>query len=221
MESLIADGHVTRGYLGVMIQSITPALASEFNLKNNKGALIGDVVPDGPAAKAGFTDGDVVTEFNGHSVIDSRHLRLEVAETQPGTKVPVEILRNGESKKLEVTVRAIPGSDQLAEASPADNSDNGTLNGVGVGDLDDSARDQFHVPKEVKGAVVTQVEQNSPAAEAGIKTGDVIEEINHHAVKNADDAVQLTAKTTSKQTLVRVWENGGSHYVVVDESKEG
>ena len=218
MQELIADGHVTRGYLGVMIQSITPALADEFKLKSNKGALIGDVVPNGPAAKAGFSDGDVVVEFNGHSVTDSRHLRLEVAETKPGTTVPVEILRNGNRQKLEVTVKSLPGSDELAQNSSTDNKDDGTLNGVGVGDLDPSAREQFHVPEGVKGAVVTDVASDSPAAEAGLKPGDVIQEINHHPVKSADEAVQLTTKTTSKKTLVRVWENGGSHYVVVDES---
>jgi len=218
MESLITDGHVTRGYLGVLIQSITPSLAAEFKLKDMGGALVGDVVPGGPADKAGFTDGDVVVEFNGHRVSDSRHLRLEVAETKPGTEVPVEVLRNGERQKLEVTVRSLPGSDQVAEADSANDPDTGTLNGVGVGDLDQASRDQFHVPKEVKGAVVTRVDHDSAAAEAGLKPGDVIEEINHHPVKNADEAVQLTEKTISKKTLVRVWENGGSHYVVVDES---
>jgi len=218
MESLIKDGQVTRGYLGVMIQNVTPDLAHEFKLKDAQGALVGDVVPDGPAAKAGFTAGDVVLSFNGHSVTDSRHLRLEVAQTKPGTVVPVEILRDGEHQKLEVTVKPMPGSEEVASASSANDQDTGTLNGVGVGDLDQSAREQFHVPASVKGAVVTQVDQTSPAAEAGLKPGDVIQEINRHPVKNADDAVQLTAKTTSKQTLVRVWENGGSRYVVVDES---
>jgi serine protease Do len=220
MEDLIKDGHVTRGYLGVMIQSITPALANEFKLKDNKGALIGDVLPDGPADKAGFKDGDVVVKFNGHAVIDSRRLRLEVAETKPGTAVPVEVLRNGDMQKLEVTVKPLPGGDQVAEGGSSNNPDTGTLNGVDVGDLDQATREQFHVPNEVKGAVVTQVESGSPAAEAGLKPGDVIEEINRHSVKNADEAVQLTEKTTSKQTLVRVWENGGSHYVVVDESNK-
>jgi serine protease Do len=218
MTSLVKDGQVTRGYLGVMIQNVTPELASQFNLKDTQGALIGDVVPDGPAAKAGFSAGDVVLSFNGHPVTDSRHLRLEVAETQPGTSVPVEILRNGEQKKLEVTVKPIPGSDEVASAGSGNDQDTGTLNGVGVGDLDQAARDQFHVPAEVKGAIVTDVDRSSPAAEAGLKPGMVIEEINRHPVKNADEAVQLTAKATSKQTLVRIWENGGSRYVVVDES---
>jgi len=221
MVSLIKDGHVTRGYLGVTIQNINPVLAQEFKLKDNQGALIADVAPDGPADKAGFKDGDVVVQFNGHSVADSRRLKLEVADTAPGTSVPVEILRDGAKQKLEVTVKSLPGGEPLAKAaSPEAADDTGTLNGVGVGDLDQATREQFHVPKNVHGAVVTQVDNGSAAAAAGLKPGDVIEEINRHPVKSADEAVQLTEKAASKQTLVRVWENGGSHYLVVDESSQ-
>jgi len=218
MESLVKNGRVTRGYIGVMIQSITPALAQEFNLKETTGALVGDVVANGPAEQAGFKEGDVVTEFNGQKITDSRQLQLTVAETSPGSKVPVKILRDGDSKTLEVTVKQLPGSGSLAEAGSPTGNDTGTLNGVGVGDLDPQARAQFHIPDTVHGAVVTQVEPGSAAAEAGLKTGDVIESINRHPVKNADDAIQLTSNTTSKRTLVRVWDNGGSRYVVVDES---
>jgi serine protease Do len=138
MESLVQYGHVTRGYLGAMIQDVTPDLASEFNLKNSGGALIGEVVPNGPADQAGFKDGDVVVKFNGEEVTDSRNLRLDVASVKPDTKVPVEIIRNGEQKTLEVTVKQQPGTDQLAENGSS--SDTGTLNGVGVGDLDQQAR---------------------------------------------------------------------------------
>jgi len=218
MESLVKNGRVTRGYIGVMIQSITPALAQEFNLKETTGALVGDVVANGPAEQAGFKEGDVVTEFNGQKITDSRQLQLTVAETSPGSKVPVKILRDGENKTLEVTVKQLPGSGSVAEAGSQNGNDTGTLNGVGVGDLDPQARAQFHIPDTVHGAVVTQVEPGSAAAEAGLKTGDVIESINRHPVKNADDAIQLTSNTTSKRTLVRVWDNGGSRYVVVDES---
>jgi serine protease Do len=220
MESLVKNGKVTRGYLGVVIQTITPDLQQEFNLKDNKGALVGDVTPNSPAEKAGLKDGDVVTEFNGHPVTDSRRLQLDVAATAPGSTVPMTILRDGTKKSLEVTVKQLPGSDKLAQADSSSTEDTGTLNGVEVADLDQQAHQQFNVPKNVKGAVVTQVDPGSPAAEAGLKPGVVIQEINHQPVKSADEAVRLTEKSeNNKRTLVRVWDNGSSHYVVVDESK--
>ena len=167
MESLIKNGHVTRGYLGVEIQNITPALAQEFNLKTPTGALVGDVVANGPADEAGFKDGDVVTEFNGQKITDSRQLQLAVAETSPSSKVPVKILRNGETKTLEVTVKQLPDSGSVAKAGTQNGKDTGTLNGVGVGDLDANAREQFHIPDTVQGAVVTQVEPGSPQPKPG------------------------------------------------------
>ncbi len=218
MESLIKTGHVTRGYLGVMIQKITPALAQEFNLKEPTGALVSEVVPNGPADQAGFKDGDVIMEFNGRKIADNRQLQLIVAETRIGAKVTVEILRNGDKKTLEVVIKPLPATGALVESDSPNGKDTGTLNGVGVGDLDLQAREQFHIPDKVQGAMVTQVDPGSAAAEAGLKPGDVIESINRHPVKNADEAVQLTSKTASKKTLVQIWENGGSHYVVVDES---
>ncbi len=218
MESLVQYGKVTRGYLGVMIQPVTPDLESAFKLKDNKGALIGDVTPNSPAEKAGLKNGDVVTEFNHHAISDSRQLQLEVAAIKPGTTVPMEIIRDGTAKTVDVTVKSQPGKEELADNNST-SDDNGTLNGVAVSDLNDQAREQFHVPDAVKGAVVTQVDPGSASAEAGLKAGDVIQEINHHSVKDANEAVKLTEKTeNNKHTLVRVWANGGSHYVVVDES---
>ena len=219
MESLVKYGKVTRGYLGVAIQTVTPDLAQEFNLKNNEGAIISDVVPNGPAAKAGLKDGDVVVSFNHHAITDSRQLQLDVAETRPDTTVPMEIIRDGNTKTIDVTVKQLrPKGEELAENNSVDNGDTGTLNGVGVSDLDQQARDQFHIPDNVKGAVVTQVDPSSASAQAGLKPGDVIQEINRHSVKSADDAIKLTENSENKRTLVRVWENGGSHYVVVDEN---
>ena len=114
-----------------------------------------------------------------------------------------------------------PGTEQLAQNSSQDNSDNGTLNGVAVADLDAQAREQLKLPDNLKGVVITEVQPDSPAAEAGLKQGDVIQEINRHPVKTADEAVKLTEHPKDKVTLLRVWSNGGSHYVVVDESKLG
>jgi serine protease Do len=220
MQSLIKDGHVTRGYMGIMIQDLTPALAKEFKLKDATGALIGDVTPKGPADKAGLKSGDLLVEFNGKKVADSRHLKLEVARTQPGQTVPVKILRDGTSKTLEVTVKTLPGTESLAKNDKA-SDDTGTLNGVGVTDLDEQAREQFKVPETIKGAVVSEVKPDSAAAEAGLKPGDIIQEINRKPVKNAEEAVRLTENPSDKTTLLRVWREGGSHFMVVDESKAG
>ncbi len=219
MHSLIAYGHVTRGYLGVKIQNVTPKLAQEFKLKDASGALVADVVPDGPAAKAGFKDGDVVVAFNGKKVADGLHLQLAVAATNPGATVPVEIVRNGKTETLNVAVKQLPGTEQLAENNSGNGNDTGTLNGVGVDDLNQQARSQFNIPKDVEGAVITQVNPSSASAEAGLKPGDVIEEINRHPVRDANDAVRLTENAKDKHTLLRIWDNGGSRYVVVDESK--
>jgi serine protease Do len=204
-----------------MIQNVTPALAKEFRLKSQTGALIGDVVPNGPAAKAGLKDGDVVLQFNGKPVRDSRQLQLTVAETKPGSKVPVEIFRDGSTRTVEVTLGQLPGTGSLAKANSGTSQDTGTLNGVGVTDLDSQTRDQFKIPQNVQGAVVTEVRPDSPAAEAGLKPGDVIESINRHQVKNAEQAVQLTENAKDKRTLLRIWSDGGSHYVVVDETQTG
>jgi serine protease Do len=222
MQGLIKDGHVTRGYFGVMIQDVTPALAKEFKLKDGTGALVGDVTPDSPAEKAGIKSGDVILEVDGKKVTDSRHLKLEVARFHPGQDVPVKVLRDGSTKTFEVTVREMPGTERLSKNDSREKSDeNGTLNGVTVADLDRGARQQFDLPNNVKGVVITEVAPDSASAEAGLRPGDVIQEINKKPVRSAEEAVKMTEKTDNKTTLLRVWRNGGSHFIVVDESHQG
>lgn len=221
MASLIKDGRVTRGYLGVMIQDVTPNLAKEFKLKETQGALVGDVTPKSPAEKAGIESGDLILEFNGKKVTDSRHLKLEVARVQPGESVPVKVLRDGSAKTLEVAVKEMPGTEQLANNDNHKNDEEGTLNGVTVADLDSAARQQFDLPGNVKGAVITDVDPNSAAAEAGLKAGDIIQEINRKPVRTAEEAVKLTEKAADKTTLLRIWREGGSRYVAVDETHAG
>jgi serine protease Do len=221
MEGLVKDGHVTRGYLGVMIQDVTPGLAKEFNLKDRQGALVGDVVPKGPAEKAGLKSGDVVLEFNGKAVRDSRQFKLQVARVKPGESVPVKVLRNGSTKSLDVTINELPGSEKLAKADIGNDTDAEALKGVAVSDLDARTRQELKIPSNVQGAVVTDIDESSLAREAGLKPGDVILEINRQPVKNAEDAVRLTERPKDKTTLLRVWSNGGSRYVVVDEANAG
>lgn len=221
MESLAKDGRVARGYMGVLIQDVTPALAQAFGLEERTGALIGDVTDSSPAQKAGLKDGDVITEFNGKEVRDSRQLRLMVSQTKPGSEVPVKVLRDGSLKTYEVTLKELPGSEQLAKADAPQPEEQGTLNGVAVSDLDARTRRQLELPSDLKGALVSDVAPDSAAAEAGLRSGDVILEINREPVNDADDAVRMTNSAKDKTTLLRVWREGVRHYLVVDESKEG
>lgn len=232
MEQLVEHGKVVRGYLGVTVQDMTPALAGQFDAKTNKGAIVAEVRGGSPAARAGLKNGDIITKIDGHAVADARHLKLESGSIAPGTKVALDYVRAGKTATTEITVGKRPSERALARDSEndydngsgnyaSDDDDSGTLNGVGVSDLDPEARREFDVPTHVRGALVTQVDPGSAAAQAGLQPGDVIEEINHHRVRSGDDAVRLTEKSDTKKTLVRVWNQQGSHYVVVDESNSG
>jgi serine protease Do len=214
--NLVDHGRVLRGYLGVTIQRITPALADSFGLTGRDGALVSEVLPNGPAAKAGIQSGDVITAINGARVVDTTKVQLAVADLAPGSKIDLEVLRNGRTEHLTATAteRTDPNKGELA----ADNDDVGVLNGVAVGDLDPAARQQADVPPGLQGAVITNVDPDSAAARSGLQPGDVILEINRHAVQNAQDAVDLSAKAVSKKTLLKLWTHGSSVFVVVDET---
>jgi serine protease Do len=221
MEQLIEHGHVVRGFLGVNIQTMNPALAKQFDLKNSKGALVSEVTPNSPAAKAGLKSGDVIVEFNGKPVEDSRRLKLAVGATAPGTKVPVKVVREGSTKEFTVALKELP-SDQLASKDNGSSNDTDALNGVTVGDIDSNVRQQFDVPRDLKGAVVTDVDPDSASYAAGLRPGDVVLEIDRKPVTNAEEAVKLSENIKNKSSiLLRVWSKGGSHYLVVDESKVG
>jgi serine protease Do len=138
--------------------------------------------------------------------------------------VPVEVIRDGEPKKLEVTLREIPGEKAKA-SEPEESTKNDTLNGVAVADLDSATRSQLQIPAEVHGVLVKDVAQESPAYEKGLRPGDVIIEINHKAVRSADQAVEMTTNVKDPRTLLKIWQRnpesgrGGIRYMVVDESK--
>jgi serine protease Do len=221
-DQLIAKGRVERGYLGVMIQNVTPELAKAFKDAKTGGALIGEVTPKSAAAEAGLKDGDIITEFNGKPVRDSRSLRLMVAEMAPGTKIPMKVLRDGKEMTFNIALREMP-SKMLAstESAPSHEQNADVLNGVTVSDLDAGTRDAYNLPKRLNGAVITGIEPGSAAYEAGLREGDVIQEIGHKPVANADQAVAASEHAKGKQALLRVWGHGGSHYVVVDETKAG
>jgi serine protease Do len=225
MEQLVADGEVVRGYLGVNIQDLTPELARGFGLEERGGALVADVVRESPAEESGLQSGDVITSLGGKPVADARRLKLAVGSLRPGTEVPATVVRDGETRDLELRIGSVPGDRRLAGAGrdlrsgPAAR-DEGTLEGVAVSDLDARARREFEIPARLNGALVTAVEPDSAAARAGIRPGDVITEINREPVRNAADAVRLTEEPETRETLVRIWNSRGVRYVVVDESEE-
>lgn len=221
MESLIEDGEVRRGFLGVFIQPVTAELAEEFGLEGSRGALVGEVTPDTPAEDAGLEPGDVVVRFNGRYVNDSRHLRLMVAQTRPGSEVELEIVRGGKRRVIDVTLGEL-NDRGLARARGASRSlrDAGDdpLNGITVDDLNRQTRRQFSIPNHVTGALVVAVDADSAASAAGLRPGDVIVEIDRQPVENVDDALRLGERLKSSRVLLRVWSNGGSRYLVVDSS---
>jgi serine protease Do len=144
-------------------------------------------------------------------------LRLEVARIRPGETATVKVLRGGEAKTLKAKVGQLE-DDKAVARKPSGRNDEGTLNGVTVADLDARMRRQFNVPAKVEGALVTQVEADSAAAEAGLQPGDVILEINHEKVSAADEAVKLTEGPKEKTTLLKLWSRNTTRFLVVDES---
>ncbi len=220
VDSLVKNGKVERSFMGVMIQDFTPQLAKQFKMDHTEGALVSEVTPRGPADKAGILSGDVIVEFDGKPVADSRHLKLQVGASAPGASIPVKIVRDGSTKTLHVTLKEAPG-DKMAKASNSPAQADDALHGVGVADLDDASRSQFRIPQNVKGAIVSEVDPDSVAYEAGLRQGDVIVEINRKPIKNARQAEAATEKADDKRTLVKVWSHGGTRYVVVDETNAG
>lgn len=219
MESLIQEGRVVRGYVGISIQDLTPALAEQFNVKTTSGALVGEVKRNAPADKAGIEPGDVVVEWNGARVRDSRDLKLKVAQTRPGSKATIKVLRDGKPKTLTIVPRELPGSDLASNTTERGDEAGDALEGVIVGDIDTAARSQLGLPRDIRGALVTNVDVDSPAFRAGLREGDVILEINRRPVKNASEAIELSEKITSDKVLLRVWSNGGTRYIAVDHSR--
>src|SRR5580704_12572686 len=220
MDSLVKNGRVERGLLGVMIQNLTPDLAKAFKLDRTTGALVGDVSPDSPADKAGLKSGDVITQFNGQPIQDASQLKLRVAESAPGSTAQLGVSRNGETKTFDVTLGSLPDKKVAKADGNRGAARREALAGVGVADLDQNTRAELNIPANVHGAVITEVAPDSAAYEAGLRTGDVITELNRQPVKNAQDAITDTDKPTSTETLVKVWTKGGSHYLTVDESTQ-
>ena len=191
-------GHVTRGLLGVNIQDVTPELAKSLGLKESKGALVSQVVPDGPADKAGFEQGDVIVNFDGHAVGDSKDLPRIVAATPVGKTVTVKLLRDGKEIERQAKVGEMEEENTAAAKSPAHPS-----LGLTLQNLTPQIARELGLKKSA-GVVVTAIEPGSPAAEAGIQAGDVIQTVNRKPVKNVDEFVKIVEKAKDGGLLLLV-----------------
>lgn len=214
-ESIIKDGTVHHGYLGISMNDVTPDNSSFFNLPDATGAIVSQVTPDSPASQAGLKSGDVLRELNGTKVKNGSQLQVAVSQTAPGTDIKLGILRDGKPQTLTVKVGEFKGGKQAAENGASGAHQRGKL-GVAVNNLNDDARQQFNIPANVHGAVVANVRPASPAEDAGLQPGDVIEEVNRKPVTSAEqfaDAVQ--ASPAGKDVLLLVWSHGGASYRVV------
>jgi serine protease Do len=218
MENLIEHGRVVRGFIGVNIQDVTPGLAEKLELKEREGALISEITTGSPAEKAGLKTGDVIVEFGGKRVRDSRNLKLNVAQTLPGKDVAVKVSRDGKVKELTVTPKEFPQDKELAKGKVDSEHSGDVTDGITVDDLNAAARQQFNIPKNVTGALVTDVEPDSAGFAAGVRPGDVILEINRKTVRNAEDAVALTEDVKDDSVLLRVWSRGGSRFLVLKKA---
>lgn len=221
-ERLISGGKVTRGYLGVMPIDITPGLADSFNLKTENGALVAYVEPGTPADKAGIKSGDVITEFNGQPVNDANDLMLAVANCSPDAKATVKFLRDNREHTVKVTLAQRPG--ELTQNNQQQQTQTDALDGVTVADLDSDTRSQLQVPDKVQGAVVTDVAQDSHAADAGLQRGDIIMAVDHHSVSDAQQVVNLCNEAKGKYILLKIWRKegdvAGTDYIAVDNTKD-
>ncbi len=184
MASLIEEGRVVRGWLGIVIQNLDEGLAQSFGYDSTDGVLVGDVRKDGPADKAGLKPGDIIVRYNGKDVKSTDKLRSMVAETRPGTRVPVEVFRDGRTKKLTVEIGEL--EDAEAEASGREVLPKLDL-GMSVRTLTPELARRLDLEPDTRGVVVTAVKPFGPAAEAGIRVNDVIVRVQDEAIENVDD----------------------------------
>ena len=212
-------GSVTRGWLGVAIQSISPDLLKAFKLDDTHGALVSDVMTDGPAAKAGLQRGDVIIGFQGNKVQDSTELPRMVAAIAPGTTVQVEVLRGGKKMTIPVALGTLAEEKEAAaKLQPSDVEESG---GLRVEAITPELARSLRLDNG-KGVVVSRVAPDSPAAEAGIQRGDIVREVNRQPVTDIESYSEATSHLTPDTPALFLLERRGSSlYVALKPTKEG
>jgi serine protease Do len=204
MEQILKTGKVVRGWLGVTIQPVDPKMTKLLGLKEPKGALVGGVQSDSPAARAGIATGDVIVAVNG---------QFKIAGIEPGTKVSVEVIRDGQKKNIEVALGELP-SDTEAR-SPTEGRTN-ALEGVEVAELTADIARQLGLPLGTAGVVVTSVDPSSAAAEASLQRGDVIQEVNRKKVSSVAAFERAVREAGDQPVLLLVNQRGNTRYIVIE-----
>src|SRR5215470_16739678 len=201
MDDLRKDGRVSRAQLGVEVQPVTSDLADSLGLKHVGGAIIGKITPDSAADRAGLKRGDVIQSFNGQPVTDINSLRNHVADAQPGSSASVVIVRDGAEQTASVKLEEADVSRESARNRESGSVDKGAL-GIAV-------------ERNSKGLVITEVNPDSRAADAGLQQGDVILEVNRQAVQSVDELRSAVRRTTNRPVLLLVEREGRSLFVTV------
>ncbi len=216
MDQLLKGGKVQRGKLGVTVADLTQDLAAQFNFKGTQGALVQEVEPGQSAERAGVKAGDIITEFQGQRIEDSVRLRNLVAQTAPGATVKFKAWRDGTERELtatlaEMDLKATSTGGNKGEASPAGSA----LSGVRVENLTAETARRLNLSPTVRGVVVTEVEADSSAAEAGLQRGDVVEEVNRKPIANASEFNAALETAGKKNVLLRIRRLEGARFIVV------
>ncbi len=214
MDQIVKQGKVVRGYLGAMIQPVTPEIAEYFGLSEARGVLLADVDANAPAGKSGLQRGDIVLELNGEPVGDRRKFRLNVAMMKPGTKVRLKVLRDEAEREFDVVLGELPS--ETASALEPEESTETALQGLSVEELTPQIARQIGVPPGIQGVVVSGVQQGSPAEAAGIRVTDVIMEVNRRPVSSVDEFRRATRQLGDRRILLLIYREGGTVYTLVE-----
>lgn len=213
MDQILANGKVERGYLGILPQNVTPAMAKAFNT-DVRGALVGDVTAGSPAERGGLQKGDIILEVNGQPVADANQLRLKIGMMTPNESVRLKVLRNGKAQELAVKIGEFPSKEE--RASVEKDGQNAGLEGVQVEALTPDTAQQLKLSPRTKGVVVDEVSPASRAAEAGLKSGDVIQEVNHHSVSSVSEFKQaVSSANKDNPVLLLVNREGTTMFLAV------
>ncbi len=214
LNQLIAHGKVSRGQLGVTVQYLTSDLAASLGLKKVEGVLVSGVKAGGPADRAGVKSGDVVLSINNMAVNDVNQLRNMIAEAGAGAEVTLTILRNGNRQDVRVKLGEFSAGGSGSPETGGNNQGRGRL-GLELMPLTPDIASQLGIPRSTQGLAVTAIEPGGPAAEAGVREGDIIQQVNRQAVRSAGDVRSALGKSGDRPALLQILRGGQSIFVAV------